>query len=909
MRWCFFLLAAASLVWVHWPLALSFSAVAAMCYFSLRHTHVWAIARREWQSLIGSPLGYLVLCCFGVLLWYLYAAAVGRLLHMPRLSPLTLSPLAALFHGETMSVAMLLLIPTVTMKLLAEEKQSGTQELFLTYPLPEWQWIVGKFFGVWLYYCLLWLPSLWPVWLLSRIGGIDIGQVVAVYVTLATCGAGLLAVGIAVSSLFASQLAAFMVTLACLLPFASAFFLSPATLPEPLAFLSLHNHLERACRGCLDSRTLVLFATLALLGLGLASRVVAARRWFPLTWPRLSRRRRLAVTASLAISFAAAFFIIWQWQPGLKTFLAAALLLALAIIAGVVLSGPQANPGFRLAGNVATGTLAWLTAFVAVNYLAACYHMRLDISSSRAFTLPAATVKLLRQEIPHGDQVKVVALVGWSDQGYHEHIERDNERYFLLGEAFRKLAESLNRPGDERFAYEFLHPAQVRSNQPVADYLREERADRQRLAELQNRYGVVGYRELLFFYRDRHYIVSDGELFSRKLEASQLPRLLVLWRKIYESGGISEPPPDDPDKSFARLQEIANAEMLSIFAGDRFEQVLVNAVLRVVRGTPWRIYFSQGQGEKWVSGNLTNDYQTAYRLATRTMRGNFQVRTLDLGNTVRIPDDCDLLVIPGTQADTRLPIAAIGAIDAYLAHGGTLVAMLAAESDAGLGELLARHGIHTEAGLATQYHLAGQERRMQKIATVSIDMTGLLPLDTVIRRHMERDNAEAMPYFLHRARLVEPMSPLPAGIEACGLLPVSPRVFADALDDDQQTADRKPRSGPYTLAALARASGRPGWQVAVIGNMIFASDTPFYPSGGEQPIPYFMLGSNRFLLPALFEYLRKPVPEVTVDAVEPVRFAARTMSRRQLDLYSWSHGVLCLLLALAGIRVWRRQRA
>jgi ABC-2 type transport system permease protein len=908
MKWWFCLTSLTLLLlWLHWPL---FFVLAAICLGAvwLRRTHVPAIARREWRSLVGSPLGYLVLCCFNVLLWYLYTAAVERLLHMPRLSPYSLSPLAALFDGDAMAIAFLLIIPTISMKLIAEEKSSGTYELFLTYPVPEWQWVTGKFCGVWLYYCLLWLPSLWPVYLLNRFGSLDIGQVVAIYCCLAICGAGLLAIGIAISALFTSQLAAFMVTMVCLLPLTSPVFWSHAATPPFLQSLALHTHLERACRGSLDSRSVVLFVALTIFGLALAVQVVSSRRWFPVLWPKPSRRRKAALALCLLMFVAVAATIGWQCLSVVKTMLLGGLLAVLTVLVMAAVWDGKSGSAFRFAANVPACVLAWGIILAAVNHLAGQYHMCLDISKSRAFTLDRQAVSLLRQEIPYGDQVRVLALVGFSTQGNHEHIERDNERYFLLREVFRKLAESLNRPGDERFHYEFLHPAQVQSNQPVSDYVRAEHAERQRLAELQNRYGVVGYRELIFLYRDRHYIVSDAELFDKKLEANEVPRLLVLWRKIYESGGMPEPPPDDHGKAFARLQEIANPEMLSIFAKAEFEEVLVNALLRVVRGTPWRVYFTQGQGEKWVSGSVANDYQTAYRLAARISRYNFEVCMLEMGKVNQIPADCNILVIPGSRADAPFPGTAIAAIAAYLERGGTLVVLLAAESDGGLKDLLARYSIHTESNVATQYHFVGQERKPQKGTTVSVDMSGLLPLDTIIRRRMEEENVEPFPYFFYRARSVEAITPLPPGIAAHNFLPVSPRVFADSLAEETAGKPNPMRNGPYSLACLARATGKPGWQLVVVGNVAFASDTPFYPNKGEPPIPYLMLGSNRFLLPALLEYLRKPVASLAISTAEPIRFVAVTMTQRALAFCFWSQGVLCLLLALFGVVVWCRER-
>ena len=54
-----------------------------------------------------------------------------------------------------LGIILLFLVPFVTMRLMAEEKRSGTAELLFTYPLTDWAVIAGKFGAALLIYLIL----------------------------------------------------------------------------------------------------------------------------------------------------------------------------------------------------------------------------------------------------------------------------------------------------------------------------------------------------------------------------------------------------------------------------------------------------------------------------------------------------------------------------------------------------------------------------------------------------------------------------------------------------------------------------------------------------------------------------------------------------------------------------------
>ncbi len=115
--------------------------------------------------------------------------------------------------------------------------------------------------------------------------GIDPWPVVSTYLGLALAGAMLLALGLLVSSLVRSQLVAFLVALALSLVFLAAGFWRPDLEGGSLAyrlvyFFSIPLHFSRDFnRGLIDSRHIILYASVAVMCLFLTVRSLESRRW------------------------------------------------------------------------------------------------------------------------------------------------------------------------------------------------------------------------------------------------------------------------------------------------------------------------------------------------------------------------------------------------------------------------------------------------------------------------------------------------------------------------------------------------------------------------------------------------------------------------------------------------------
>ncbi len=243
---------------------------------------VWIIARREFRRYFTRPVGYLVL--------FLYLFVLGLIVNngLQRAYAFSLFQGAPPPDAEIVIGPMLTLlvfsIPALTMNLLAGEQASGTLELLLTAPIRDWELVIGKWLGGFLFVVvLLALTLIYPLALhLLTEPGLDWGPVISGYLGLLLVSAALLALGVAVSALFRSQVAAFVVTLALFLFLWMLSSLAGAGSPSEglLRYLDFGNHFYTAFfRGVIDLQGVVYYLSVTAFGLLVGTVIIESRRW------------------------------------------------------------------------------------------------------------------------------------------------------------------------------------------------------------------------------------------------------------------------------------------------------------------------------------------------------------------------------------------------------------------------------------------------------------------------------------------------------------------------------------------------------------------------------------------------------------------------------------------------------
>lgn len=242
---------------------------------------VLATLSRELRAYFFSPLAYVVLFLFLVVNGGVFALIVSYLSNP--MAPAG-RPLDLFFGGSFLFwMVQIFLTPVLTMRLLAEERRSGSIEVLMTAPVTEGQVVAGKYLAALGFYCFLWLPTaIYALWI-SRSSEIDWGTVGAGYLGIFLLGALFLAIGLFGSSLSKNQIVAailaFALTVAVFfLSFLSGLVNAPAV-KEVLAYVSVVEHMDDFARGIVDTRRLVFYLTTTLFFLFLAARALEDKKW------------------------------------------------------------------------------------------------------------------------------------------------------------------------------------------------------------------------------------------------------------------------------------------------------------------------------------------------------------------------------------------------------------------------------------------------------------------------------------------------------------------------------------------------------------------------------------------------------------------------------------------------------
>jgi ABC-2 type transport system permease protein len=243
------------------------------------------VARRELAAYFLSPVSYLVLALFLLIQGYSFWLFLSILSARPSEHGAVLQ----YFFGGTFLfwLFVMFLAAVITMRLVAEERRSGTLEPLMTAPLGEASVIVGKYLGALGFYAALWLPTLLFIVVLRAYSpegaAPDVGPIASGYLGTLLVGASALAIGLFFSTLTRNQILAAVlsfVTLAMLLLVGA---LGDALVRSGpwaglLRHINLFRQMEDFGRGIVDSRPLVYHAGIIVAALFAATRALELKR-------------------------------------------------------------------------------------------------------------------------------------------------------------------------------------------------------------------------------------------------------------------------------------------------------------------------------------------------------------------------------------------------------------------------------------------------------------------------------------------------------------------------------------------------------------------------------------------------------------------------------------------------------
>ena len=242
---------------------------------------VLAIVRRELIAYFSSPLAYMVLTAFLLMQGYIFYLIVS-FLNQPGTQAMT--PLRLFFGGTIFFwLFLLFVVPVITMRLIAEERRSGTIEPLLTAPVTEGQVIAGKFLAALGFYVVLWLPTVIYVLILKSHSAIDLGPVAAGYLGILLLGFLFLGVGTFASTLTNNQLIAAILAFAAMIALFSVGLLeqlvvSSSFFKSAFSYMNLWTQMDDFARGIVDTRHVVYQLSVGLLFLFLAARSLELKK-------------------------------------------------------------------------------------------------------------------------------------------------------------------------------------------------------------------------------------------------------------------------------------------------------------------------------------------------------------------------------------------------------------------------------------------------------------------------------------------------------------------------------------------------------------------------------------------------------------------------------------------------------
>lgn len=235
----------------------------------------WLIARRELSAYLRSMSGYVIIAVALAIDALLFNA---HAMEGARRSSEVLGRFFYVTSGLTMIAAIL-----ISMRLIAEERQSGTMMLLYSSPVRDAEIVFGKWLSAFLFVGLMVLCTFFMPALVMLNGKVSFGHLVAGYLGLLLIGGAAVAIGTFGSALAKSQVLAVIISGVILVAMLVCWLLAAVSerpFNEIVTALALHGvHFAPFQAGIIHVRDVVYYALVTYVFLFASTRVLEARRW------------------------------------------------------------------------------------------------------------------------------------------------------------------------------------------------------------------------------------------------------------------------------------------------------------------------------------------------------------------------------------------------------------------------------------------------------------------------------------------------------------------------------------------------------------------------------------------------------------------------------------------------------
>jgi len=217
------------------------------------------IFRKEFSAYFISPIAYIVIAIFLLVTGWFFFATFFLFNQANLRSFYALLPVMFAF-----------VIPAITMRLISEEINVGSDEILLTMPVTFRDVILGKFLASVALVASMLIPTVAYPLTVSLMGQLDWGPVVGGYLGAIFLGAAFSAVGLFASALTRNQIIAFIIGLAICFTLTlidKMLYFLPQSLLGFFAYLGADFHFQNIAKGIIDSRDILYFVSICFVSL------------------------------------------------------------------------------------------------------------------------------------------------------------------------------------------------------------------------------------------------------------------------------------------------------------------------------------------------------------------------------------------------------------------------------------------------------------------------------------------------------------------------------------------------------------------------------------------------------------------------------------------------------------------
>ncbi len=232
-------------------------------------SNISAIYRKELRSYFSSPIAYIVIAMFLFLAgFFFYTAVVGY----------RQASLDAPFSNVV--IVLIFLMPLLSMRLISEEKKSGTLELLLTRPIREMDIVLGKYFAAATVFLVMLLPTVVYGIILSRLGKPDLYPMITQYAAVYLVGLAFIALGLFASSLSENQIVSAVIAFSFILILWLLNWITSSLGPDNIiSYFAVSSHFNDLITGVIDARDVVFYVSFILFWLFVTARIIDSKRW------------------------------------------------------------------------------------------------------------------------------------------------------------------------------------------------------------------------------------------------------------------------------------------------------------------------------------------------------------------------------------------------------------------------------------------------------------------------------------------------------------------------------------------------------------------------------------------------------------------------------------------------------